>query len=133
MDEIFIAQHEDIDFKLTFRQKNGTLFDFSDASTKVYIVLKDGYGNVISKFKKGSVSSGWSLISATSDFANGEIEFKLFSEVTKLLKCGKYFIELIARYSSADASDDGYYDIIEPNIYVFSIRESVINKIGILP
>ena len=79
MDEIvYVAQHEDIDFKLTFRQKNGTLFDFSDASTKVYIVLKDGYGNVISKFKKGSVSGGWSLINASSDFANGELEFKLF-------------------------------------------------------
>lgn len=121
-DQLFINQQEDIDYKLTARRKDGSLLPLTTTGTKVYVIIYDGTGQIVAKFKSGLSASGWYLIDS-SDFLNSNIKFSLLSTITKTLAPGKYYHELTVRYPSGTHSDDNYYDVVEQD-YSFSIAPS---------
>lgn len=131
--EVLFNQMEDIDCELTVYQNDGvTALDMSDLSTNVYVLLHDGYRNIVAKYKKGSASAGWYLIDAAG-LATGLLAFKVFSEVTKPLKPGKYYFEITVRLTSGVHTDDYLYDVVEVKQYAFTIKESLITKLVSLP
>lgn len=131
-EELYIGQKEDIDCDITFKQKDGSTIDLSAISTKVYLIVYDGYKNIVAKFKNGGSSTGWFLIDS-STLSTGRLKFKINTTITKNLKPGKYYLEFNARFSSSIHTDDSLFDIIETDIYIFTIKETQINKITSLP
>jgi hypothetical protein len=132
-ENLSIFQKEDIDCELTILKQDGTPLNMSAGSTKIYIAILDGYGNIVAKFKKGGASFPWYSLD-TGDLTNGVIAFKVLSEVTAELVPGKYYAEINIRYSSILHTDDNYYDVFPDALtYLFSIVESQINKLVSLP
>ena len=131
IEEVFITQGEDIDGELTIYQKEGPVLDMSIAA-EIYLYIHDGYKKEHAKFKAGTAYSGWYLINAT-DAGNGILKFKILSVVTKFMKPGKYYMEPLIRYNDADRPDDFRKDIAEEGQYQFTIKESQIQKLPLLP
>lgn len=131
MSDVTILQGEDCDFELTMKKKDGTAINLSTAGVRVYAVVIDGYTNTIAKFKTGSVTSGWGTIDNTN-LSTGLVKFSVKSDVTKTLKSGVYYVEVLMRFPSSIHTDDGFYDVSEKTD-VFAVKESIINRLGTLP
>lgn len=132
-EELSIAQKEDVDCEIEILNKDLSALDMSILGTKIYVVVTDGYRNVVAQFVKGTAPSGWYSLE-TGDLANGKIEFKILSSITQFLKPGKYYAEVLVRYASGAHPDDNYYDVApDAPKYLFTIYESQINKITSLP
>jgi hypothetical protein len=121
----FINQQEDTNCTVNWLQKNGTPLNVSAFSTKLYAVVKDGAGTIVVKFAK-TASSGWLALDA-SNWVNGEVKFKVQSDITKTLKPGKYYVELCARFASA-VNGDGYYDVVD-EMELFQVKKSVVSTL----
>lgn len=126
-DIINISQGEDIDCEYTLKQKNGSILDMSSVGVRVYAIITDGYGTIKSKYKLGLPSTGW-IVMTSALLATGKIKFSILSNVTTFLEPGRYYIEIKARFPSANHSDDFFFDIEEKE-YAFSIKKSQINTL----
>lgn len=130
MSKLTILQGEDCDCQITMKDINGTVIDLSGAGVKVYAVLMDGYRTIFGKFKSGSTASGWELIDNTN-FLTGVLSFSVLSTVTKTMAAGDYYLEVLMRFPSS-THGDGYYDVQE-RVLLFSVMDSILNKISSLP
>lgn len=130
--EVPINQMEDLDIELTINKSDGTALDMSALSTLIYVLIHDGYRNIVAKFKKSPSVTGWELID-TANANTGVLKMKLLSQVTKTLTPGKYYAEVIVRLSSGVHLDDYYYDVVEREQYLFTCKESQLNQLASLP
>lgn len=130
--EVPINQMEDLDIELTINKSDGSALDISPLGTLIYVLIHDGYNNIVAKFKNAAAVTGWYSID-TTNVATGILKMKLLSEVTKTLTPGKYYAEIIVRLSSGVHPDDFYYDVVEREQYLFSCKPSQLNQLASLP
>lgn len=130
-DLIYITQGEDADCELEILKSDGTALDMSSAP-RIYVIIYDGYGNVMVKFKKGSAAGGW-VIMDTSLESTGKLLFHVLSTITLDMKPGHYYAEVRIRYNSSVHTDDNFFDVPKAKEYLFTVKESQIAKLGTLP
>lgn len=137
MTQTYISQHEDIDFEIQILHSNGVIPLNMSTANVAFIFIHDGYRNIVQKYKTGATVAGWEVIDHTN-WATGQLKFRLLSSVTKALKPGKYYIEWAVRFPSLQHPADNNFDIIEngkqeENEYLFSIKKSMTATIVSLP
>lgn len=129
MTEYRVLQGEDVDGVGTVLKKDGSPLDMS-AAVKVYLVLYNGYGDVLAKFMSGVPSGDWYPLD-TTDAATGVLAFKVLSEVTAAADPARVYYEVRVRWNSAAHTDDNLFDLGEEK-YLFTVVESQVNKL-VLP
>jgi len=127
----YISQGEDLDFNGQLQDFSGSPIDLTAIVYQLYIVIHDSYGTIVKKFasNNGVDIATWAPITITA--ANiGKFRIFLYSTETKPLKPGMYYIETRLKDTQAlYGADDGALDVVEPNVYMFSLEKSVINNL----
>ncbi len=121
MEEYFVPRGADQDFIIPVMDANGQPFDLS-ASTNTIVILYDRDKNVVAKF---SVVEGeeWLPLEFGGD-ANNELSFILPSDKTQAAALEKIFCEVKTLVPDDDL-EDGLFDLVEQDIYVCTIVDSM--------